>query len=128
MSRFRSILGLIAGAMMIVSSAAHSALGWKQLKAALAQSQAPADLIGSLGIGWQFAGIAMLAFGVILVVTFARRLKGAAVPMMPAIVIGATYLLFSAWALLVSAFDPFFSIFVVPGILTLIASVGAHDR
>ena len=128
MSRFRSIVGLLAGAMMILSSAAHSALGWKQLSAALAESQAPADLIGSLRLGWHLAGVAMLAFGIILVATFAGRLRGAAAPMMPAIVIGATYLLFGAWALLASAFDPFFFVFVVPGILTLVASVGSRGR
>jgi len=122
MQRLRSILGLLAGAFMILSSAAHSLLGWKALSAALRQSQAPEDLITSLGIGWHFAGFAMLGFGCILVAVFVRRLRGAAVSPTPAIVIGVTYVAFSVWALAVGEFDPFFLVFLVPGLMALIAS------
>jgi len=122
MRRFRSILGLAGGAMMVLSSAAHSLLGWKELRAALGQTTAPDDLIRSLGFGWHFGGAAMLAFGCIVVALFARRLKGAAVSSMPAIVIGATYVIFGVWALAASRFDPFFLVFVVPGVMVLTAS------
>lgn len=123
MERTRSIVGLIAGALMIVSAAAHCLLGWKELKGALGSTQVPAELIQTLGLGWNFGGVAMLAFGCIVVTLFAQRLRGKTVLLMPANVIGATYAIFGAGALLVTRFDPFFLVFVVPGVMLLIASV-----
>jgi len=120
--RPRSILGLLAGAAMLASSAAHSLVGWTQLRSALEQARAPEELILTLGMGWNFGGAAMLAFGLIVVALFWRRLMGAPVSLMPAIIIGVAYLVFGAWAFLGSHFDPFFFVFVVPGVMLLIAS------
>lgn len=128
MQRFRSILGLVAGAAMILSSAAHSLVGWKQLKAALKQAQAPADLVATLAMGWHFGGVAMLAFGFILVALFTHRLRGNAVSLRPAIVIGTVYVVYGVWALAVSGFDPFFLVFVIPGALALVASIAPRDH
>jgi len=128
MPRFRSILGLVAGATMILSSVAHSVVGWKQLKAALVQAQAPADLITALAMGWHFAGVAMLGFGFILMALFTHRLRGSAVSLRPAIVIGTIYVVYGAWALAESRLDPFFLVFLVPGALALIASIARRDR
>ena len=108
---------------MIVSAAAHSLLGWKELKGALGSTQVPADLIQALGLGWHFAGVAMLAFGTIVVALFAQRLLGRTAPLMPANVIAAAYVAYGVGALLVTRFDPFFLVFVVPGIMLSIASV-----
>lgn len=127
MQRFRTILGLVAGATMILSGAAHSLLGWKELRAALEQARVPDDLIRPLGMGWNFGGAAMLAFGCIVVTLFSKRLKGAAASLMPAIVIGTTYVAFGVWAFAASLFDPFFLVFVVPGLLVLIASFDRRD-
>ena len=60
-ARFRAILGLIAGVILILSSVAHSILGWKGLAREMASAQVPPDLIFSLKAGWQFGGLAMLA-------------------------------------------------------------------
>jgi hypothetical protein len=128
MPRWRLILGLVAGALMIVSSAAHSLLGWKQLKAALAEARTPDDLIQALGFGWQFAGVSMLAFGFIVMAVFRHRLQGAAVSLTPAMVIGTTYVVFGVGALAVSRFDPFFLVFVVPGVMALVASYARRER
>jgi len=111
---------------MIASSAAHSLLGWKELRGALERSGAPPDLILDLGLGWHFGGAAMLTFGGIVVALFTQRLRGTHVSMMPAIVVGATYVLFGAAALVVSRFNPFFLVFLVPGLMLLIASVSSR--
>lgn len=83
MQKARAILGLVAGATMMLSSATHSLLGWKLLRAA--------------------------------------------VSVKPAIVIGTTYVVYGGWALTVSRFDPFFLVFVVPGLMVLLASVGRQE-
>jgi len=123
MNRFRSILGLVVGFTMILSAAAHSLLGWKLLRAELEAQHASAELVESLGLGWRFGGVAMLAFGCIVLALFTKRLRGGPVSMLPANVIGTTYVIFGAGALLVTHFDPFFLVFAVPGTLLLIASV-----
>jgi hypothetical protein len=127
MDRFRSILGLVAGVVMILSAAFHSLLGWKQLRSQLESVHAPADLIHALGAGWNFGGAAMLAFGFIVLASFTHRLRGSSVTLRPAIVIGTTYVAFGAGAMAVNDFDPFFLAFVIPGVLLLIASVARRS-
>ena len=121
MDRLRSILGLASGALMIVSGAAHSLLGWRQLKVELEPSHLPADLVFALGAGWNFGGAAMLAFGIIVVALFAQRLRGRAVSVAPGVVVGTTYVAFGAGAMAMSRFDPFFLVFVIPGATLLFA-------
>lgn len=123
MSKARTILGLIAGVLMVLSSAMHSLLGWKLLRGELTTAQAPADLTQALGLGWHFGGIAMLAFGCIVVAVFWKRLKAVPVSVMPAIVIGTTYVVFGSGAFVAAGFDPFFMTFIVPGLFVLIASL-----
>ena len=77
MSRWRTVAGLIAGVLLILSSAAHSLLGWKVQRAGLEAARALADLILGLGLGWHFAGVAMLTFGVIAIVLAAAAGRGA---------------------------------------------------
>jgi hypothetical protein len=120
MGRPRSSLGIFVGAILVASSVAHSVFGWPQLTARLVATQAPADLITGLKIGWHFAGMAMFTFGAIVIWTFHNYLMSRAVSLRPAQVIGLVYLAFGLWALAVSRFDPFFFIFIVPG-LTLVA-------
>ena len=126
MKRLGSILGLTGGLVMIASSGVHSILGWKGLDAALRAALAPADLIEALSFGWSFGGVAMLAFGLIVVASFWRRMKGADAPLFATTVIGATYVLFGGGALVVSKFDPFFTVFLVPGVMVLIGCYAAR--
>ena len=122
MARVRAVLGLVASLILILSSAAHSFLGWEQLRGKLVAARVPADLVFGLKVGWMFGGVAMLAFGLILLTLFVKRLRGESVSSLAAVVIAAAYLGFGAWALVASGFDPFFFIFIVPGILLLVAN------
>ena len=120
----RTVLGIVAGLVLVASSAAHSLLGWPQLRARLVGTNAPADLITGLAIGWHFAGVSMLAFGVIVLWTFVAW-RGRLVSLVPARVIGLLYVAFGAAALAVSGTDPFFLlVFVVPGLMLLAAAWG----
>jgi len=123
MSKARAILGIIAGFSLILSSAAHSFLGWKQLRTQLEQVQAPSDLILGVAIGWHFGGIAMLAFGCIMISLFVNRLKRKNPSPFPALVVAVAYLGFGTWALVVSKLNPFFMVFIVPGVLLAIAAL-----
>ncbi len=124
MAKMRTVLGLIAGTMLVVSSAAHSLLGWPAQAGELAKTTAPADLVTGLELGWKWGGVAILIFGVIVVATFIKRWRGERVWMLPSALVAVGYLAFGAWALYASRFDPFFFVFVIPGALLAIAVTG----
>jgi hypothetical protein len=121
-NRLRVALGLLAGVLMILSSAAHSLLGWSGLRAELAKVQAPVNLVTGLSIGWHFAGLAMFAFGSLVLLTFIDAVRGRAVSFRTAGLIALVYLLFGVWALRASNLDPFFLVFIVPGLMLAAAS------
>jgi hypothetical protein len=126
MNRLDAGLGIAAGTILLASSVLHSLMGWPGLSIALGKIGAPADLITGLRIGWHFAGAAMLAFGFIVLSSFIACLRGRTVSLLPAAVIAAIYVVFGAWALVVSDFEPFFLVFVVPGLLLAVAARGAR--
>lgn len=123
MNRLRATLGIVAGVLMLLSAAAHSLLGWPQLRAQLEAAHAPADLIQGLGMGWNWGGAAMVAFGATVLRLFVRGLRGATVDVVPARIITVLYLVFGAGALFITG-DPFFLVFIVPGLLLAAASFG----
>ena len=123
MNKFRSILGLVAGIVLLVSSAAHTFLGWKGLSEELTKVNAPRDLSLGVQAGWVFAGTAMFVFGCLVIPLFAAALKGRAVSLRPALLIGVFYVSYGAWALTLSDYDPFFFIFLIPGALLVVGSL-----
>jgi len=121
--KFKSILGLIAGVILILSAFAHSVLGWKAMSERLAQTNAPADLVTGLRVGWIFGGPVMIVFGILSIVTFLKRFRGERASTLAPVLISIAYLGFSAWAVGVTGGDPFFIVFVVPAVLLAIASI-----
>ena len=122
MARWRSVLGLLAGIILILSSAAHSLLGGEAVRSQLAAAHVPSDLALGLRVSWHLGGMATLTFGVIVISLFVRRMRGESVSALPALIIAGGEIAFGTWALLTSNFDPFFLIFIVPGLLLAVAS------
>lgn len=122
MAKMRAIMGLVGGALLILSSFAHSLLGWKVMSLQLQTTQVPPELLNGLRMGWHFGGAVMLALGIVMIWLFNKRLRGEAISTFPAVVIAIAYLSFGIWALVVSDFDPFGLVFIIPGVLLLTAS------
>jgi hypothetical protein len=122
MAKWRIVLGLVVGVLFIASGAAHSLLGWKALAAELGKVSAPPDLVRGLAIGWHFGGGAMLAFGVIVLLLFLEARRNPAVSLRPALVIGVLYVVFGDAAFFLGGFNPFFVLFILPGLLLVAAS------
>jgi hypothetical protein len=122
MSKARNVLGVITGVILILSSGAHSLLGWKSMREQLVGAGASPDLVTGLAIGWNFAGFAIFVFGVLVLLTFIPRLRGLYRDLTTARVIGWSYLLAGGAAYSVSKSIFFINIFLVPAILILIAS------
>jgi hypothetical protein len=119
-SRMSTIAGSLAAVLMLLSAPAHSLLGWPELRAELGRTGAPADLVRALQIGWHFGGLAMAAFGAITLHVFRSPVRDGLPSTGPAWVVAALYLGFGAAALLLTGFDPFFLVFIVPGALVLL--------
>jgi len=121
--KLKSILGLVAGAILILSAGAHSILGWQAMNERLAQTNAPADLVLGLQAGWQFGGAVMIVLGVLCLNTFLKRFRGQPASTLAPVLISIGYLAFSAWAAVITGGDPFFIVFVVPAVLLALASI-----
>mgnify|MGYP003576475908 CR=1 FL=1 len=124
--RSRAIIGIIAGVIVILSSFAHSILGWRQLGSDLTNASVSDELILGLEIGWHFAGVAMLAFGVIAIAAFTKVLRGERLAVLPIGIIAITYLVFGVYALLISK-NPFFFIFIIPGAMLALGATGQRN-
>jgi hypothetical protein len=128
MEKARNILGAITGIILILSSGAHSFLGWKNMRAQLVATNAPDDLIAGLSIGWNFAGLAIFLFGCILLGVFVPRIRGRQAALWPARLIGIAYTIAGLLAYKVSSNNFFMTVFVVPGILIALASWGSDSE
>ncbi|HEX4935799.1 MAG TPA: hypothetical protein VFV33_21615 [Gemmatimonadaceae bacterium] len=126
MTTLRLVAGLLAALVITASSLAHSLLGWPAMRERLGQTTAPADLVTGLGIGWVWGGVCMAAFGLLLLWMISQAWRGAAIALAPFRIIGATYVLFGLGAWRVSGGDPFYAVFVVPGVLLLYTGLGSN--
>jgi hypothetical protein len=123
LNKLRTIAGLVAGIILILSSGAHSILGWTTVSGQLAAVHIPADLTTGLKMAWFFGGMTTLALGIIVVILFLQRLRGQLVSKAPALVIAIGQLAFGVWALAITNLDPFGFVFIVPGVLLAIAAL-----
>src|SRR5258705_13923059 len=122
MSRFRTILVVAAGLVLIASSAVHSLLGWPQLLMRLTAEHVPLDLISGLAMGWHFAGVAMLTLGLLTLwlASVAQRSISVRVPVG---LIGGAYVAFAAAAAAALGFDFIQVVFLAPGVLLTAAAL-----
>jgi hypothetical protein len=120
--RVRATIGLVAGLMILGSSVGHSIAGWRALRGALEQARVPADLMKGLHIGWQFAGAAMLVFGILVVWTYIDALRGRAVSFRVPYLVSLMYLLFGMWSFRAAGDLFFLIVFVLPGALLAAAA------
>lgn len=111
-SRARLAFGVLGGVMLVLSSAAHAFLGWPQMRAALVEVGAGAELVSALQVGWHFGSTAMLVFGLIVLRIATGRLDRCAVRF-----IALGYLVFGAAAFLARDLNPHFLLFVATGIV-----------
>ena len=115
--------GLIGAILMIVSSGAHSVMGWAAQRQLLAALQAPPETVRGLMVGWQFGGVALLTFGVIAALSFLQVLRGWTPHMRATLILGFAYTGFGIWTWFLTR-EPFSLVFIVPGLLVLTGATG----
>ncbi len=112
----RPWLGFGTGILLVLSSGAHAFLGWPQFAPALESAGLDADFIAALAVGWYFGSMAMLVFGLIVLLAAGTAGKRKYVPADVCWIIAAGYLLFGSAAYLARDFNPHFLLFVTTGI------------
>ena len=98
-------------------------MGWPGLRTQLAATNAPAALVDGLAMGWHFAGMTMLVLGIVVLWMLAVAKSGTPSIRVPLMAIGAAYVLFAVGCAVAIGWDPFLSIFLVPGVLLSLAAL-----
>lgn len=128
MNKLRIVLGFVAGAILVASSGAHAFLGWPAIRKLLRDAHVPNDLLGGVMVVWQFGGVAMLTFGCIVLWLFTQLINGRSMSLRPALLIGLAYVAFGVWALALGGLNPFFMLFIIPGLLLVAAATLPSSR
>lgn len=123
MPRLPRALAAVAAAILLLSSGAHSLMGWPALRTQLAATNAPDALVDGLAMGWHFAGLTMLVLGVVVLWLLAVSRSGVPGIRVPLLVIGAAYVLFGVGCAVLIGWDPFLFTFLVPGVLLVVAGL-----
>lgn len=122
--RIRAVAGLAGGSLLLLSSVAHAFLGWPAVSTAIKDTNATAELTTDIAIGWLFGSVAMLAFGLIVLLFGVRLWQGKTADRRPVIVIAVCYFGFGLGAFFWTHFHPHFIGFMVIGFIVATAAVG----
>ena len=120
-SRSREWIGIFGGALMMASGALHSIAGWPALQATMRETNTPRMVVDGLAVPWHFAGAGMIVFGLLVILDLRGARRGAASSPPMSRVIGGCYLAFGLAGLVAIKLDPTFAMFIIPGLLALIA-------
>jgi hypothetical protein len=125
--RVRSTAGLLAGILILLCSVLHT-LAWRSLESRLDAAQIPDGLKFDVAVIWHFGGAAILVFGSLMVILFAKRLRGRNVTMAPVVVVAAFYVAFGSFGVVVKGASPFLFAFLVPGFVLFVAAPRVSDQ
>jgi len=114
--RVRGGIVMVAGALMLLSAVAHGGLGWPSLRPSLESAGVPGDVTDALAIGWYWGSAAMVAFGVITLVSGWKLWRGDAGLVPALLAVAACYVIFGAVTFVRADFNPHFLLFVATGV------------
>lgn len=119
----RNVLGFVGGALVLVSSAAHTFGGSQGIIPELAKTNGAADLVAGLAAGWYFGSAAMLIIGVTVVLQFLEVRRNPSASLRATQVTGLVYLAFGLGVLAITR-ERYAAFFIVPGVVLAAASWG----
>ena len=122
MSRARLVLVLMSGILFLLSSVAHSVMGWPNLAMQLDLAGAPDELVRGLAVGWNFGGVMMALIGLLAVKAARDAHRSRPVDRTSLVILGLTYAMFGVGAAPFLQSAVFAAVFVVPGALLAIGA------
>ncbi|NJL28552.1 MAG: hypothetical protein HC897_12015 [Thermoanaerobaculia bacterium] len=120
----RILTGMVAGILLLASSAAHAFLGWPPFAKALAQLGADSDVTGGLQMGWMWGSATLFGCGLIVVFAAIGRWRGRPFDPVPSRIVAGCLLAFGIGAFLARDFNPHFLLFIVLGVLVRFFAAG----
>jgi hypothetical protein len=115
MNRILLYFSLAGGVLLTLSALAHST-GWSaQFAGAVTEAGLAPDLVAGLQVGWYFGSFCMAGFGLVASFLAWRGIRGQQVDRVSASIIGGTLVIFGLWAMFFRDFNPFFFVFILPG-------------
>ena len=114
-------LMFVSGIVIILGAFGHSIGGVGQVESSLIAHSVEDKLFKLIIAVWYFAGMCMLAFGLIVLLNWYQIRKGIRTSNFSSLLISALYLCFGIGAIVFSQ-DPFFYIFVIIGIVLAVSS------
>jgi hypothetical protein len=117
--KLRAYLGLAAGMFMLAGAAAYALTGFLPFQVAFEAARVPVGVITGSYIAWIWGSFAMAGLGLITLVEASRALRERPYSRPVVAFSGLTFLVFGAWALGISGFNPHFLYFVVLGVMTI---------
>lgn len=121
--RWPAAIGLVSGAAMMLSAAAHWIGGWGGYAAyfsdAAVSPHVDGDIVGGLHAGWVWGSFAMLAFGCIVLGQAWRAWRGLAIDRAVVGSVALAYVGFGAWACVLRG-RPHFLAFVLTGLFVAV--------
>lgn len=121
--KFSEWLIFVASLLIFAGGMAHSFVGWPALRETLAQAHVDDQLIGAIGIGWNFGGTAMAILGVMGIVSFVQLRRSNSVAWVFPFIIGGFYTAFGISAYVHRFPNPHFLAFIFVGVLLTIAAL-----
>jgi hypothetical protein len=127
-SNIASILVFVSGIVLVVTAFGHALAGWPPLHASLIRTGIDPGIVRALWAGWHFGSAAMLAFGVIVIVTVVRARHRHVFSTAPLFIIAVACIGFGvvAW-LLVGFSSQFLGFIILGGLLGLGTQLRKHS-
>lgn len=113
----------VASLLIFAGGILHSFVGWPELHETLTQAGANEQLVGAIGVGWNFGGTAMAILGVLGVASFLQLRRSYSVAWVYPFIIGGFYTAFGISAYVQRSRNPHFLAFIFVGVLLTITAL-----
>jgi hypothetical protein len=114
-----SVLYWLAAVVITLGAFGHGFAGVIPVRAAIEASTLPADVTRTVWIVWYGTSLSMITYGLLLFWAWPALKAGSSSRSMPALIVGAFYLLTGIGAYPYSGRDPFWLMFIVLGVLAI---------
>lgn len=123
MKHWSDQLAMISGFLLFLMTIPHYMMGWPTVLEGLNELSASTALIENIHVIWIWSSLTMAGLGILLIATALNGHGHHNVHFIIYLVIGGLLLTFALIGLIMTWPDPHLSIFLIPAILAILASI-----
>jgi hypothetical protein len=125
LTRLQFGLGVVGSSILATLGIVHSVFGWSAATKTLLNARLAADFIAGLSLAWQLAGVGTILAGLVSLKALVDT-RRAATGRGAVLIVGSTYVAYSAWTFLVAGVNPVGLMFLVPAVMLMASAIGSH--